>query len=283
VKDILHILTGREKKITEEETVKQPLPHKDFRFANPFIVIHHIGPRKIEPGSKERIYPHPHRGFSPFTFMLQGEGFHKDNAGNDQVVKAGGVQWMFAGKGVMHSEGPTSSLLATGGVQEAIQLWINAPKAKKWDEPFYQSAAKDELPVAISSYGAELRLASGVYNGFTGPIKNLTPIVSMVGEVKAGHQLTLYAKAGYWTLLYVISGKISCGGHEINAFNLIVFEKENSEIYFTAEENSQILFLSAEPIDEPVAAKDNFVMNTQQEIEQAIADYKNGVFGTLDY
>ncbi len=98
-KKILHILTGRDKQITPEETIKQPLPHQNFRFANPFIVIHHLPPEEIKPGSQLRIHPHPHRGFSPVTFTLQGEGFHRDNAGHDNVVKAGDVQWMFAGKG----------------------------------------------------------------------------------------------------------------------------------------------------------------------------------------
>jgi len=164
-KKIEHILLGREKKITEDETVKQPLPHKDFRFANPFIVIHHIGPTTIQEGSHSRIHPHPHRGFSPYTFMLQGEGYHRDNAGNDEIVKAGDVQWMFAGKGILHSEGPTDQLLEKGGVQELVQLWINAPADKKWDEPFYQSATKNELPHVLAFPGVNLRLASGTYDG----------------------------------------------------------------------------------------------------------------------
>ena len=149
-KKIDHILFGREKKITEEETVRQALPHKDFRFANPFIVLHHSGPVTYQPGAHARINPHPHRGFSPYTFMLQGEGFHRDNAGNDEVIKAGGVQWMFAGKGILHSEGPTEDLLKTGGVLELIQLWINAPRVNKFDKPFYQAAAKDQLPPVIN-------------------------------------------------------------------------------------------------------------------------------------
>ena len=103
-KKIDHILYAREKKITEEETVRQSLPHKDFRFANPFIVIHHGGPTTYQPGQHARIHPHLHRGFSPYTFMLQGEGFHRDNAGNDEIIKAGGVQWMFAGSGILHGE-----------------------------------------------------------------------------------------------------------------------------------------------------------------------------------
>jgi quercetin 2,3-dioxygenase len=283
-KTIEHILYGREKKITEEETVKQALPHKDFRFANPFIVLHHGGPTTIEPGQQTRIHPHPHRGFSPYTFMLQGEGFHRDNAGNDEVIKAGGVQWMFAGKGILHSEGPTKELLQKGGVQEMIQLWINAPKANKWGKPFYQAANKEQLPEVLKQEGVHLRLASGDYDGQTGPIQNFTPVVSVVGEIKAGKQVAFPATPGYWALLYVIRGTVLVNDKEtVGAYNLIVFSKEQDEFTITATEDTQLLFLSAEPLEEPVAAKDNFVMNTPEEIEQALEDYKNGVFGELSY
>lgn len=280
-KQILHILAGREKKITDTETVRQPLPHKDFRFANPFIVIHHMGPHTIAPGSSERIHPHPHRGFSPYTIMLQGEGFHRDNAGHDEIVKAGGVQWMFAGRGVLHSEGPTENILKNGGVQEGIQLWINAPRERKGDAPFYQSASREKLPIAIDENGANFRLASGEYNGHTGPITNFTPLISMIGEVKPGGSVRFHAQPGYWTLLYLVRGSVRINDTDIAGGHLVIFEKENDEVEVTAIEECQILFLSAEPIDEPVAAKDNFVMNTQEEVEQAIEDYKNGLFGTL--
>ena len=185
-KKIDHILHAREKKITGEDIVRQPLPHMDFRFANPFIVIHHSGPVTYKPGQQARIHPHPHRGFSPYTFMLQGEGFHRDNAGNDEVIKAGGVQWMFAGRGILHSEGPTEALLNEGGVQELIQLWINAPRANKGDKPFYQAASAGQLPKVIDGDGVQFRLASGEYNGQTGPIQNFTPVISMIGEIGAG-------------------------------------------------------------------------------------------------
>lgn len=282
-KAITHILAGREKKITAEETVRQPLPHKDFRFANPFIVLHHMGPEIITPGQTLRIHPHPHRGFSPYTIMLQGEGYHKDNAGNDEIIKAGDVQWMFAGKGIMHSEGPTAELLQKGGVQELIQLWINAPKTKKWDEPFYQSASANQLPKVLIGEGLDFNLASGDYEGKTGPIKNFTPVISVVGKIAEGKEVNFKAIPSYWTLLYIIKGSVNINEQAIGQHNLIVFEKDNEEIIVTATEDSQVLFLSAEPIDEPVSAKDNFVMNTPEEIEQALSDYQNGVFGTLNY
>jgi redox-sensitive bicupin YhaK (pirin superfamily) len=282
-KKIQHILAGREKQITKEETVRQPLPHMDFRFANPLIVLHHMGPKEITPGQELRIHPHPHRGFAPVTFQLQGEGYHKDSARHDGIIKAGDVQWMFAGKGVLHSEGPTADLLKNGGTQELIQLWINVPKANKWDEPSYQSATKAQQPNVLQQDGVNLRLASGSYDGKTGPLKSYTPVVSIVGEIAQGKQVQLMATPGYWTLLYIVKGSITVNQETVSQYNLIVFEKDNEEIIMTAEEDAQILFLSAEPIEEPVAAKDNFVMNTAEETNQAIGDYKNGVFGKLEF
>ena len=282
-KKIDHILQAREKKITDEDVVRQPLPHMDFRFANPVIVIHHIGPVKYEPGRQSRLHPHPHRGFSPYTFMLQGEGYHRDNAGNNEIIKAGGVQWMFAGRGILHSEGPTEELLQKGGVQELIQLWINAPRANKGDKPFYQSATAEQLPKVIDKDGVQFRLASGDYKGHTGPIQNFTPVISMIGEIRAGKEIELYATPDYWTLLYVANGKVVVNDEPVEQHHLVVFNKAEGEIIVSATGDAQLLFLSAEPIDEPVAARDNYVMNTNEEIEQAMSDYKNGLFGTLSY
>jgi hypothetical protein len=282
-KKIEHILTGREKQITPEEKVRQPLPHQDFRFANPFIVLHHMGPQTIQPGGQLRIQPHPHRGFSPVTFQLQGQGYHMDNAGHEGTIRAGDVQWMFAGKGILHSEGPTRELLEKGGVQELIQLWINVPAAHKSDQPSYQSAPKALQPAVVQQDGVHLRLASGSYEGRTGPLKSLTPVISIVGEIEKGRRLQLTATPGYWTLLYVSKGALTINGEAVSQYQLVVFEKDNEEIIISAGEDAQILYLSAEPIDEPVAAKDNFVMNTKEEIDQALEDYRNGAFGTLSF
>ncbi|MBS1606135.1 MAG: pirin family protein [Bacteroidetes bacterium] len=277
-KKITHILKGREKEIAPGQIVLQPLPHAEFRFANPFIVLHHMPPNTIKPGSAIRLPMHPHRGFSPVTIQLQGEGFHLDNAGNEHTIGAGDVQWMFAGKGILHSEGPTPRLLEKGGVQELIQLWINAPAAHRLDEPFYQFAPKDLQPPVLQQDGVHLRLASGHYEDATGPLKSFTPVIMITGDIRKARRVQLTAIPGYWTLLYIIKGSICVNSETVNEHHLIVFEKDNDELIVTATEDTQLLFLSAQPIDEPVAAKDNFVMNTQQEIEEAIADYKAGRF-----
>ena len=283
-KAIQHVLKGREKQITPEEKVLQPLPHKDFRFANPFIVLHHLGPYDVQPGSELRIHPHPHRGFAPVTFMLQGEGYHKDSAGHDDIIAAGDSQWMFAGKGLLHSEGPSETMLKKGGKQELLQLWVNVPKANKMDAPTYQSVKKAQLPEVLVQECVHLRLVSGNFDGKTGPMKTYTPVISAVGEMAKGKTVRFPSTAGYWTLFYIAHGSVTINETTpVEKHHLIVFEKENDEFLVTASEDSQVLFLSAEPIDEPVAAKDNFVMNTAEEIEQAFVDYKNGVFGTLNY
>ena len=164
-----------------------------------------------------RIHPHPHRGFAPVTFMLQGEGYHKDNAGHDETIKAGDVQWMFAGKGVLHSEGPSQKILDNGGTQEFVQLWINVPKANKWDEPSYQAATKDQLPNVLQQDGVNLRLASGDYDGLTGPMKTHTPVISVVGDINQGKRVQLTATPGYWTLLYVIKGRVCVNQESVHA------------------------------------------------------------------
>jgi len=283
LKKILHILDARSKKITETETVLQPLPHRDFRFASPFIVLHHIAEQKITPGSARRIHPHPHRGFSPVTIMLQGEGFHKDNHGGSGVLKPGDAQWMFAGSGLLHSEGPTEELLKNGGSYALIQLWINSPANLKNEPPSYQLARKNEQPLIASGDGSLLRLISGQYEGLNGPLKSQTPLTIIYGELTPGKEQQLLAKPGYWTLLYLISGSLLISGEQIQAHQLIVFEQPNDELLIRSCTDSQFLYLSGEPIEEPVAAAGNFVMNTTQEIKQAEADYKAGKFGTLDF
>lgn len=284
-KKILHVVEGREKHITDTDVVRQPLPSMQFRFASPFIVLHHMPPKYYVPGSpEERLHPHPHRGFAPVTFMLQGQGFHRDNAGNSMTVTAGDVQWMFAGKGILHSEGPSEEFLANGGAYELLQLWFNVPAAHKWDAPYYQYVKNTQMPAVAVSEGVHLQLVSGDYENKTGALQNFTPIVSIWGNIEKGSTTTLKTTPGYWTLLYVVDGKITVNGTPVEGFHLVIFDKEDNgeDIQITAGENTRLLYLSADPINEPVAAKDNFVMNTAEEAEQAIADYKNGLFGTLE-
>ena len=282
-KKIDFILEGRPKSIGTE-TILQPLPHKDFRFASPFIVLHHLPAQYFKPGSPaERIPPHPHRGFAPVTFLFQGEGFHKDSRGNEGTIKAGGAQWMFAGNGLLHSEGPTEEFLKKGGMYEFVQLWVNVPAKHKWDEPYYKQAARENLPALFADKDIDLRLVSGMYNGIVAPIQSFTSVTTAFGTVGANKTFELTAEPGYWTLLYILEGNVSVNGKKVSDHQLIVFSKEEGTISVTTSSMVKMVFLSADPIDEPVAAKGNIVMNTAEEVEQAERDYKEGKFGYLDF
>jgi redox-sensitive bicupin YhaK (pirin superfamily) len=282
-KTIDFILKGKEKSIGEE-TALQPLPHKDFRFASPFIVLHHMPPRRYPAGSPaKRVHPHPHRGFAPVTFMFQGEGYHKDSEGNSGLLRAGEVQWMFAGRGLLHSEGPTKELLEKGGDYELIQLWINVPAKYKMGKPYYQQTRKEDMPLLFTEEGIDLRLASGDYKNIKGPLQSYTPVISAFGSVQANKTFELVAKDGYWTLLYILEGSILVNEQEVQAHHLAIFSKAGAGIRISTKEKTKLIYLSGEPIEEPVAAKGNFVMNTQEEIMQAERDYAEGKFGALDF
>ena len=283
-KKIDFILKGREKSVGPE-TVLQPLPHKDFRFASPFIVLHHLMPIQFQPGSPpERFHPHPHRGLAPVTFMFQGEGYHRDSAGHTGTIKEGEVQWMFAGRGLLHSEGPTKNLLEKGGSYEFVQLWVNVPAKHKMDEPYYQQAGKEEMPQVFNVEGNELRLASGHYDQLKGPIQSFTPVTSIFGSVRSGLEFQFHAIKDYWTLLYLLEGEILLNeAQSISGSHLVVFSKDGTDIRVQVKSDSKMLYLSGEPIEEPVAAKGNIVMNTEEEIKQAEKDISEGLFGSLDF
>ncbi|GAA0544069.1 pirin family protein [Chitinophaga japonensis] len=283
-KQIEHILEGREKHIGDD-TILQSLPHKDFRFASPFVVLHHLPARSYPAGSPpERLHPHPHRGFAPVTFMFQGEGYHKDSLGNSGILEAGGVQWMFAGSGLLHSEGPSKAFLEKGGDYELVQLWVNVPARHKMEAPFYQHASHAQMPAISKDAGIRLHLASGTYQQLTGPVnRSFTPVTAIFGSMDINKTVRFPATVGDWTLLYVVDGAVIINDRQtVNKQHLVIFSKAGTEITVTAREQCRLLYLCATPIDEPVAAKGNFVMNTLEEIAQAEADFAAGKFGELD-
>src|SRR5690606_8712096 len=196
-KQIEHILDGKEKRIGDE-TILQSLPHKDFRFASPFIVLHHLPARSYPAGSPpERLHPHPHRGFAPVTFLFQGEGYHKDSLGNSGVLKGGEVQWMFAGSGLLHSEGPSKAFLESGGHYAFVQLWVNVPARHKMEAPFYQHATRAQMPAISNDAGIDLRLVSGTYQQLSGPVnRSFTPVTSIFGSMETNKTVRFPAAAG---------------------------------------------------------------------------------------
>ena len=259
--------------------VRQPIPTNNIEQIDPFLLLHHhIGNFREGTDAKNvGVGPHPHRGFSPVTFIFEGDVHHRDSRNNSSVVKAGGVQWMNAGMGIVHSERPSKELAEVGGTQEIIQLWINTPQSKKMNHPEYQAFQKDELP-AISS---NVSLVAGKQGELEGPVNVELPVSAVMGKLQAEETLTLEANHKH-SFLYLLSGQIHLEGHGlIDEHNLVWLEENADTIHLTGKQESKILFLSANPLDEPLATYGPFVMNNQTEILEAMRDYQMGKMGML--
>ncbi len=259
--------------------VRQPLPTSNIEQIDPFLLLHHhIGNFKEKTDPKNvGVGPHPHRGFSPVTFIYQGDVHHRDSRDNSSVVKAGGVQWMNAGMGIIHSERPSSELTDQGGTQEIIQLWINTPQSGKMNPPQYQAFQKADMP----KISAELSLVAGKQGTTTGPAKSEMPVVAVMGIIKSGEEISIEAPFEH-SMLYVLNNSVTISGYGlVEEHNLVVFEKETNKLEVRADSEVKILFLSADPLNEPLATYGPFVMNTQTEIMEAMRDYQMGKMGVL--
>lgn len=265
--------------------IKQPLPAGSLHQLSPFLLLHHAGPKEIKAGAQHgRIDPHPHTGFSPVTFVFSGEVFHKDSLGNEGLVTDGGVQWMNAGKGIIHSEGPSPEFIARGGTLEMIQLWINTPKKFKRDVATYQNIQKSDIPVIKSDDAKiELNLVAGEYANKKGPAKTQSPLTLLTATIEKDSTYEFSFPEGWNVGIYILSGTLTINQNEIEALHFATFSKEGGAIQIHTKEKSRLLILAGEPIQEPIATYGPFVMNTNEEIQQAIMDYQSGKMGELDY
>lgn len=265
-------------------TVKQPLPARGMNKVGPFILLHHAGPKEIKPGTRKfRIDPHPHRGFQPVTFIFQGEVEHYDSKGNHGLLKAGEVQWMNAGSGIVHSEGPPLSFFEKGGTSEIIQLWINLPKAKKMSEPSYQDIKKDSIPVLEENDGkVQFNIVAGTYKSVKGPAITATELTAMTAYFKAGAETTLSFPSSFVASVYLLDGELIVNNdRSVEKEHLVVFDNAGDSFTIKATEDSKLLILAGEPINEPMISHGPFVMNSIEEINEAIDDYEAGKMGVL--
>ncbi|MGN6163527.1 MAG: pirin family protein [Flavisolibacter sp.] len=262
--------------------VKQPLPNSKIDSISPFILLHHAGPTHHAPGEiKARLSPHPHRGFEPVTFLFSGKIHHKDSTGSEGFLEAGDVQWMTAGSGIIHSEGPSTAFAKEGGDMELIQLWVNLPREHKMTTPEYQDIKKNDIPV-IKESGFQLKVVAGTYKGVKGPASTFTPIVAMMMNFKAGASTIVEIPAGYNAMAYVLAGALESNGVKIDVLNMAVFDHSSEQIQLKATTDGNVLFLAGEPINEPVVSYGPFVMNYPGDIKQAIMDYETGKMGVLE-
>jgi len=262
---------------------QRPVPSAHLDQVDPFLFLNHHGPQTYPPHNRGLPFgPHPHRGFETVTFILSGMLTHKDSAGHESIIRAGGVQWMTAGSGLIHAEISPREFLDSGGPLEILQLWVNLPPHLKMTAPAYTGLQKEDIP-ALSLDGGRvtMHLSAGEWDGRRGPVNSLTGVFMSTIEFQAGGTLRVRDLAQRNVFLYVVRGALKAGvaDDRISALHLVELGSEGDEVEMTALEDSVVLFGHAEPIGAPVVSHGPFVMNSRAEIEQAIRDYQAGKFG----
>ncbi|MDO9270152.1 MAG: pirin family protein [Methylobacter sp.] len=248
---------------------------------SPFLMLDYAGPFEFPPASKPRgVGMHPHRGFETVTLLYQGEVEHHDTAGHGGLIGPGDVQWMTAANGLLHEEMHSAAFTRQGGAFEAIQLWVNLPAQYKMIAPHYQSITYGRIPVVkLDDEGSILRIIAGHYQGIKGPANTYTPINLWELRLLAKQTVELDFPEDYTTLLFALKGSVKINNSAtMGDAELAFFERSGKTITLAALKDTTMLVMNGAPIDEPIAGYGPFVMNTQEEIRQAIEDFDSGRF-----
>ena len=262
---------------------QRPVPSAHLEQVDPFLFLNHHGPQTYAPHNRGLPFgPHPHRGFETVTFILEGMLMHKDSAGYESIIRAGGVQWMTAGSGLIHAEISPPEFLQSGGPLEILQLWVNLPPHLKMTKPAYTGLQKDEIPeLSLDSGRVTMHLTAGEWEGRRGPVESLTGVFMSTVVFQPGGRLRVRGLTERNVFLYIVRGALEAGMAQdrVSAFHLVELGSEGDEFEMTALEDSVVLLGHAEPIGAPVVSYGPFVMNSREEIEQAVRDYQAGKFG----
>jgi quercetin 2,3-dioxygenase len=261
--------------------IKNVLPTRTLKQVDPFLLIHHATPATIK-GDVGRIPPHPHAGFEVVTYLLDGEFFHRDSKGHDQVARGGDINWMTSGSGIVHSEGATDAFKEKGGTVELLQIWINLPADKKQLPASFRHYSGNDLPV-IEKDNTRIKVLIGDYNGSTSPVSTHTPMFAYHVSLKAGTLFTMPVDSSYSSAIYILSGKLNVLSEKVKAGQLVDFMLNGDQLAFTAVEDAVLLVFGGLPIKEKVVSYGPFVMNSLEQVQEAIANYENGKMGVLDY
>jgi redox-sensitive bicupin YhaK (pirin superfamily) len=259
---------------------QRPLPNPHLDQLDPFLFLNHHGPQVYPQDNHGLPFgPHPHRGFETVTFILDGMLTHKDSAGHESIIRAGGVQWMTAGRGIVHAEVSPREFLRSGGPLEILQLWVNLPGRLKMTAPGYTGLQREDIPALVAAPGVTLNLVAGEWNGVAGPVSSLTGVFMSTIEMRAGSSVHLPDLQSRTVFLYVVRGSIIIVGQRAGAFHLAELNASGDALEVNAETDTTLLFGHADPIGEPVVSHGPFVMNTHEQIVEAINDYQAGRFG----
>ena len=266
--------------------LRQPIPTQGIENVDPFLLLHHYGPYAIsEFNNPFDLGPHPHRGFEPITLLFKGEQLHRDSLGNEMVVKAGGVQWTTAGRGIIHAEAPTKEFVKKGGDLEGIQLWLNLPSKDKMMTPNYQNLEDEQIPKVFSEdKKVQLNVIAGQQKEVIGNISTQTPVnVFTVNAIENG-SMEIEIPKNHQSLLYLLEGEVIVNSVENlkkGFHQMVTFNQDGNTIKIEAIKKSTLLILSGEPINEKITQYGPYVMNTQTEILEAMRDYQAGKMGYL--
>jgi hypothetical protein len=253
---------------------------------SPFLMLDLAGPTEF-PATTERkgVGTHPHRGFETVTIVYEGEVSHKDSTGQGGTIGPGEVQWMTAGSGILHQEFHSDDFAKRGGAFQMVQLWVNLPAKHKMTAPAYQAILSQSIPeIELANSSGSIRVIAGEYEGQVGPAKTFTPMNVFDIRLKKDEELVLPACDGWNTSVVVLRGALESAGERgavAQDAKMLVFSQEGQDIKIKALEDSVALLLSGEPIDEPIVGYGPFVMNTREQINQAISDFNQGAFGSI--
>ncbi len=250
---------------------------------SPFVLMDYGPSKEFEPlaTGKRGVGWHPHRGFETVTLAWEGAVAHRDNAGHRGVIGPGDVQWMTAASGIFHEEYHEEQFTRQGGRMHMMQLWVNLPKQYKTARPGYQPILSASIPAVSVAGGGTVRVIAGQYAGASGPARTFTPITLLDVNVSAGARVPVALPVTYNVFTVVAEGRVRAGPATASTGELIVFSNDGSGIELVAEKDAHIIVLSGEPIDEPIVQYGPFVMNTADEIRQAIFDVNRGKFGPV--
>lgn len=267
--------------------IRRAMPGGGVRLGelSPFLVLDHAGPTLFAPGNRPKgVDEHPHRGFETVTIVYQGELEHRDSAGNSGRIGPGDVQWMTAASGLVHEEKHSKAFTQQGGTLEIIQLWVNLPAAHKMIAPRYQEILASDIPVVpLGSEQDYVRVIAGEFEGKKGAANTFTALDVLDVRLLAGESLNLTLRDGDNTAVYALKGKARLNDSDtVSEAEIARFNPDGDLIRLEALEDSTLLILSGTPINEPIASYGPFVMNTSEEIRQAIQDYHTGKMGVLE-
>ncbi len=264
--------------------VTRAFPIPGVRESDPFLLFDHFGPINYEPGGATGVPAHPHCGFEAITYMLGGEVEHRDSWGGQAEIKAGDVQWMTTGSGLIHSELVTEKFKKSGGVMQGLQIWVNLPQKNKQVKPRYQHIKKNTIPAISINDNIEIKVLAGEIRGVKSKVQTYSPVTIFDIQFSKPDMTQLKLDKELNLMIYIIDGQLQFADFNkiANKGDMVFFDQSNDDLKLASiSEKGSYLLLAGKPLNEPLARYGPFIANTESEVKQAMLDYQDGKMGTL--